>query len=203
MAHSRATAYDLLRRAAVPALRATASLLRSPMVGSRSATVGRTRSCPWRARAGLPAGMAPHSPPRRVSLAQVAHLGRATAASPPSVVTARSSPSSWSSARRISATAPAIVLASTAEQGETAGVGASIWGSMPDPPGLFYDALLAIHSTTGLGWGSTLLLATVMMRLSMLPLSVFSDRNSRKVRKPRALAPLPLQLNDTLSSVQD
>jgi hypothetical protein len=182
-----------MRRAVAPALRATAILLRLPGAGPRELPVGRTRSGPWRARAALEA---PHSPPTSVALAQVAHLGRATTASPAAAATSRAPSSSWPSAHRISAAAPAIVLASTAEQGEPAGVGASIWGSMPDPPGLFYDALLAIHSTTGLGWASTLLLATVMMRLSMLPLSVYSDRNSRKVRRPKALEPPPLQLDD-------
>ena len=57
---------------------------------------------------------------------------------------------------------------------------ASMFSSLPDPPGVFYEALLAVHSTTGLGWAGTFVLSTVLMRIGMLPLSVFSDRNSRK-----------------------
>ena len=80
--------------------------------------------------------------------------------------------------------APAVVLAST-EEGEA--VGTTILSSVPDPPGLLYEALLALHSTTGLGWASTLIVATMIMRLSLLPLSLYADRNSRKVstRKTR------------------
>jgi membrane protein insertase Oxa1/YidC/SpoIIIJ len=55
-----------------------------------------------------------------------------------------------------------------------------MFSSLPDLPGVFYEALLAVHSTTGLGWAGTFVLSTVLMRIGMLPLSVFSDRNSRK-----------------------
>ena len=63
----------------------------------------------------------------------------------------------------------------------------SMFSGLPDPPGVFYEALLAVHSTTGLGWAGTFVLSTVLMRAGMLPLSVFSDRNSRKVRAPEPL----------------
>ena len=72
----------------------------------------------------------------------------------------------------------AIMVPSAAEPQVTEG--ASMLSSLPDPPGVLYEALLAIHSTTGLGWAGAIALATVMMRLGMLPLSIYSDRNSRK-----------------------
>lgn len=108
--------------------------------------------------------------------------GGVVSASPSNIATTPVSRASCKSANwqaSLCSAAPVIVLASP-EEGE---VGASILAGVPDPPGLFYEALLALHSTTGLGWASVLLMATVIMRLSLLPLSMYSDRNSRKVSK--------------------
>jgi len=73
-----------------------------------------------------------------------------------------------------------LVVPSAAEAAEPVATVASIFSGLPDPPGVLYETLLAIHSTSGLGWAGTLVLSTLLMRLSMLPVSVYSDRNSRK-----------------------
>lgn len=73
-----------------------------------------------------------------------------------------------------------LVVPSASEAADSAGTAMSIFSGLPDPPGVLYEILLAIHSTGGLGWAGTLVLSTVLMRLSMLPISVYSDRNSRK-----------------------
>ena len=85
-----------------------------------------------------------------------------------------------------SAAAPGVVTGgsvtamapSATEEGAAASV--SLFSAMPDPPGLMYDALVGLHAATGFEWAGTFALATVLMRVGMLPLSIFADRNARR-----------------------
>ncbi|EKX40686.1 hypothetical protein GUITHDRAFT_142560 [Guillardia theta CCMP2712] len=46
--------------------------------------------------------------------------------------------------------------------------------------GFFSDALIALHANTGLSWAFTICIGTLILRLSFIPLQIYSERNTHK-----------------------
>jgi len=155
------------------------SALYPPLFAGAPADVARARGV-----GGSHGSHLPHTLPSQRTLAGGMEAGNGAgaavaAAAPVCLVTERSVAASGC-AQPVGAAWSSEGLGITVPAAAEPAAAASIFSSLPDPPGFFYEALLAVHSTTGLGWAGTFVLSTVLMRIGMLPLSVFSDRNSRK-----------------------